>query len=624
MPYPVARMVPSGAGGLAEACDVGRCCEQEAYCCCDKCGLRLCGQHWGPSRCPHTDVHVSLKQHPPPLPPPPLEDLDFPPLPPPGGQQRRRLTGKQTVQNTLVKPEIKLEAEVDSEIRLPDLSSPGQYKKGGWRKCEHPQCESPSMTLLRLTGRKVGFKHLLDPTIACCGQCRRRPLLPLQRRESSEALGEPTSEAIVAVSTPVKRKFQDMNRLQESDLQAWDDDSAEALVDEYTYTVASPMKFALERWHMLYRIGKLVVGGKLKSATEAEVVFKPLRVPRKHIGKMVNQLKASDDHVALVNSIPADRQIGRHKHGALKYEQKMDLVTWVRLRESQNVPVTRDDVLAAMSEFIKANTGDVHAAASLNMYIDWREWVRKKVSDPGLHISSSKRARALRQIEANSLTKEATLAEYDRLQAILRRRNIAHFDVEEGRLVIDHPELLWACDEKGFNDERMSGQAVLHTSAVSNVSAQHSKSLRHVSVLSFVSAAGGRSTPAVVVAGKQWHRDWEKIWPGAVIAASPRGSFTGPLFVQLMAESFVHYVRVELGIKGMEEGSEQHQQCTPLAWPVLEKEAKAKAKAGLGGWSGSRPRPVPAGRATGCSVGGGLGFWAGLLPRQILFANRCF
>ena len=121
--------------------------------------------------------------------------------------------------------------------------------------------------------------------------------------------------------------------------------------------------------------------------------------------------------------------------------------------------------------------------------------------EPGLRLAISKKAKALRQIEATSLTREGVEAEFDRLSALLHRRSIADFDKSTGEVSIVATDRLWCCDEKGYNDESMSGQVVLVTVDNQNVTTQHSKSLKHISVLSFVSAAGEAAPPRGRVVG---------------------------------------------------------------------------------------------------------------------------
>ena len=139
--------------------------------------------------------------------------------------------------------------------------------------------------------------------------------------------------------------------------------------------------------------------------------------------------------------------------------------------------------------------------------------------------------------------------QYDVLCARLQRRGVGKRD-SNGDFQVEHPHLLYCADEKGFNDENLAGQSAVVTAGNANATAQHSKTLRHISVLTFASAAGEVAPPAVVVSGTMWHPDWQKIWPEAVVTASPRGSFTGEIFVKLAAETFIYHIRIVKKMKG--------------------------------------------------------------------------
>ena len=186
------RMVPSLAGGLAEACEVGDVCELEMHCCCAFCQKRLCAKHWGHSRCPHTEqvtgggslVLVSA----PPLPPPPNDNDAFPKLelgqPP---FRKRRITMKQSVPLPPSLPLVPSPPPTNiTPVKQPlppslALVPSRRPPKGGWRKCEHPLCKSGNDTLLRLTGSKHGFQHLVDKSLAVCGLCKNNPFVSWTR-----------------------------------------------------------------------------------------------------------------------------------------------------------------------------------------------------------------------------------------------------------------------------------------------------------------------------------------------------------------------------------------------------------------------------------------------------------
>ena len=257
----------------------------------------------------------------------------------------------------------------------------------------------------------------------------------------------------------------------------------------------------------------------------------------------------------LANNVPKTMQIGRFKTGWLTPKQKCDLVAWVRLRQGINVPLFKPDIKAAMEKFIAMNSLGKHTECTDAIYFDWRDWVRKNVVDSGFHIKTSTKAKALRQIEANALTRENLAAEFDRLEGLLRRHGIAVFDKESGKLNVTQPDRLWCTDEKGYNDDRLSGHTCIVTADCENPTSQHSKSLRHISVLTCISAAGEAAPPAIVLCGSSWHPDWKVIWPTAVCAATTKGSFTAELFVQLIAETFVHHVRVTLNMTGQQQST---------------------------------------------------------------------
>jgi len=543
-------MVQSLAGGEAEACEVGGTCPHELHCCCPFCYKRLCATHWGLSACPHLlpvpRRRLTTKTLPPlpPLPPPsdaPEGDEDREVVPPLPDDQDKPCSRPDAV--------VAVPAAVVAVPPCPVVAVPAAQTtpRGGWRKCEHPLCKTPNDTLLKLTGRKGGYEHLANPSLSVCGQCRRQPLPKADAELQLAVMSSP-------VSKDAKSKINvdcDMQPLSAAQIKLWEGDSVQSILKAYEHTAVKPMQFVAERWHMNLRIARLVLRGEVQSVVQAAVVFSALKTPRKRIGTALEMLKKSPDKiVAVANAVPQERFVGRYKEGAMTVKQKCDLVSWVRLREAANVPLVKAEIRGAMAAFCKANTGDVSATASDHMYLDWRDWVRKHVSDTGFRIGSSKKARALRQIEANALTKENAEREYDRLEALLRRRGIAVYDCHDSKLVVTDPSRIWCCDEKGFNDEVMSGKSVVVTKDNDNVTFQHSKSLKHISVLSFISGDGSAAPPAVVLSGQRWHPDWKTIWPEAITSCTKKGSFNAELFVQMVAESFVHHVRVVLKLKG--------------------------------------------------------------------------
>jgi hypothetical protein len=273
----------------------------------------------------------------------------------------------------------------------------------------------------------------------------------------------------------------------------------------------------------------------------------------------------AEDRHGLANSLPKSYQIGRYGQGSMTDKQKLDLVAWCRHRETMNTTLTKAEIVAAIKRFALSNAGRavVDSVEDLdhelkmmkldanwdNIYLDWRQWVRRTVADHNLHIRSSKKIRSLRQIEANALTHEAVEGEFDRIQARLRRRGVGAYD-DAGHFSIHDPSRPWCADEKGFNDEAVAGLSRIHTLANVSPSTQHSKTIKHLSVLTFISADGSVAPPGVVVSGKSWHPDYKTIWPEAFISANEKGSMTSALWVQMVAETFIHHVRVVKKMEG--------------------------------------------------------------------------
>jgi len=543
-------MVPSMAGGLAEACEVGGVggvCNLEMHCCCPFCLKRLCAMHWQSSRCPgHSDVHETIDnkklQSPsclPPLPPPPepplADEKQYPSLPPPGQPPSKlcRLSKKTTVPAPMAQATMDFEqlATMDPKDSMLLAKTP-QSIKGGWLKCQHPACDSPQETLYKLTGRKQGFEHFTEAGLKVCTSCRKVPLIVSPQPAEKQS------------------KKRSWRFLTAEDIDEWQKDTPEKVLETYQHTADKPMLFTTERWQLAMRVACLIERSVLDNALTASKVFKDLRLTRQKISDAFRSWTESKNKVELANNVPKAMQLGRYKTGWLTPKQKCDLVAWVRLRQAINVPVFKTDVKAAMCKLIDVNTAGHITECTDKIYFDWRDWVRKNVADSSLFIKTSSKAKALRQIEANALTRENLAAEFDRLEGLLRRQGIAVFDKESGQVTITEPSRLWCTDEKGFNDDRLSGHTCIVTADYQNPTSQHSKSIKHISVLTCLNAAGEAAPPAVVLSGSQWHPDWKAIWPAAVCAATPKGSFNGELFVQLIAETFVHHVRVTLNMTG--------------------------------------------------------------------------
>ena len=429
---------------------MGDVCELEMHCCCAFCQKRLCAKHWGHSRCPHTEQVTGggslVPLSAPPLPPPPNDNDAFPKLelgqPP---FRKRRITMKQSVPLPPSLPLVPSPPPTNiTPVKQPlppslALVPSRPPPKGGWRKCEHPLCKSGNDTLLRLTGSKHGFQHLVDKSLAVCGPCKNQPILVMN--EIAGTAGESSPE--VKTSKLKVDVDHDLKPLTVKQMETWKSDTTEVIIEAYKHTAANPMRFVTERWHMNVRIAGMFPGSAFKTISDAESAFDALKTPRKAISVAVAAVRRSPEDVQKVaNTVPNNRQVGRFKNGMLSYKQKCDLVSWVRLRQGTNVPLTRGEIMGAITEYYKSNTGDQKALATEAMYHDWRDWVRKHVHDPGFRITTSKKAKALRQIEASALSREGADAGFDRLSALLRRRGIADFDKSTSEVFIAEPSRL--------------------------------------------------------------------------------------------------------------------------------------------------------------------------------------
>ena len=131
---------------------------------------------------------------------------------------------------------------------------------------------------------------------------------------------------------------------------------------------------------------------------------------------------------------------------------------------------------------------------------------------------------------------------FDFLEANLVKRGVAEHPIG-GSMQITKPSHFWFLDEKGLNDESMKSFTAVTTRGNQNPTTQHGHTLSHISVLNIISASGEVARPAVVVARKQYHPEWEALWPEAVLDNSEKGSFTAVSFVQLLADTFIDHVR---------------------------------------------------------------------------------
>jgi hypothetical protein len=171
------------------------------------------------------------------------------------------------------------------------------------------------------------------------------------------------------------------------------------------------------------------------------------------------------------------------------------------------------------------------------VYWGWRDWIRRYM--PSEFRMTSGVAKGIRSVEARILTAASVANDMD----ALRRRLVTHNILDPATDQIVLPDALWCADEKGFNDEKLSGAATVCTVGGSQPTGNIGKILRHISVLTAVSASGRAAPPAVVMAGANYHEKWNNLWPEATIDATPRGSFTARTFVVLLAETFIKMIR---------------------------------------------------------------------------------
>ena len=419
----------------------------------------------------------------------------------------------------------------------------------GWPRCQHPLCSSPGRTLRYLTGKTRGVEHVTQPNMQCCFRCQRLPLAP---HEPPTSAGGCLDLVAVGAVQPAE-------------------DSEERLWSDFGHTVTKPMLYVEERWALLCRVAGLIEAGAdgFENAFAASKMCARLRLKRHKLKLALNSVRRCDIPQQAI-PVPPALQLGRYKQGVLTAPQQIDLVRWCHLREKMGHPVTKSEILHAMARYMKVNTqkdwpenwdnlqawldcaraqkycAEVSVA---NVYVAWRDWQVRHLKDPAGRISCSRRVRSMQSESANSVTKAGVFQCQSKLAARLRWAGIAELD-SHGDVVITHPERFWQCDEKGFNDESLSGGRALKSHCNSQAVAQVARALRHVSVLTFVSAAGQCCPASVVMAGKSFHSDWNRLWPDARIACAPRGSFVAATFVEMMVSCFCKHVREALGLEG--------------------------------------------------------------------------
>lgn len=407
-------------------------------------------------------------------------------------------------------------------------------------------CPTPRETLMSLTGRKDGFGHCLDRSLRVCGVCRRAPLVTSPVVEKRKLC----SKAVVLAP-----------------LEEWANDTAESLIESYAHTAEHPQLFSRERWHLSCRVVHLMEKTGQRSIAKAVALLRPLRLAR---GKVAEAYKRWHDtpeqeRAGLAEQPPRSRQIGKYGEGLITAKQKRDLAIWVQCRQKANNCVVKAEVLMALQRFKQQNVGSEwspgHALEAVEvaelasdpslegMYVAWRHWLAKEQGASGLRILTHRKVKPVRSVEAMTLTPNTVFVSYQELRSRLRHRGIVTMD-NVGNLTVGRPELLWCTDEKGFNDEALNGLQVLSCASCKQANGAVSRGLRHVTVLSCVSAAGEAAPPAVVMSSKSFHPDWQILWPEAHFAYSERGSVTKLSFVELMANAFCKHIRQTLRLEG--------------------------------------------------------------------------
>ena len=176
------------------------------------------------------------------------------------------------------------------------------------------------------------------------------------------------------------------------------------------------------------------------AAEAAEVLARQL--PHQTISRTVSAWQASEDRGRLAAFPPAWAQAGKHGSGVVTTEQKLDLVRWIRMRESLNVPVRRSDLTTALAKYWMLNAVGLQADESMenlessckfqqfcrqhqmrHVYDDFFKWARANVG-PDVQPSRG-RARGLRSVEAAVVTPSSVSEEFAVLGRLLQKHGIA-------------------------------------------------------------------------------------------------------------------------------------------------------------------------------------------------------
>ena len=189
----------------------------------------------------------------------------------------------------------------------------------------------------------------------------------------------------------------------------------------------------------------------------------PLKLTRQKLNRAQSYWNRSKDNPQLIRNPPKEFKIGKYKGGVLLDEHKMDLALWVRRREQMNSALGKAEVLKAIATLVKINKGlvveetieeefDIQSSSEyLNIYKGWLLWCKQHLPRDW-HIET-RLNKPVRVVEASALTPKSVELEQSELKAVLLKHGIMD-PVSE---VITRPELFWALDEKGFNDERLAG-----------------------------------------------------------------------------------------------------------------------------------------------------------------------
>jgi len=416
------------------------------------------------------------------------------------------------------------------------VATPPSAGKGGWRRCGHPHCRNTQYTLLRLTGRKDGVPHRLRADVRVCKECKSLPWPGHSSPEKRDAL-------LIG---------------HDLDPSQWAADSPAKLVDLYAHTAQAPQKFSYERWVLTCRVCRLLclppADRPARDPYNMAKMLRPLRLSRQRIARALEHWKPGEDNSELIAYPPRGFVVGKYGKGALSQAQKKDLAIWVRGREQMNVGVAKAEILHAIAKFMAVNSGiqvsdyvemeemdEDTARRAANAYRSWLTWVHDNMPE-GYRIQS-KIARTVKAVEAAAMTPASVQAELNEIRELLVRHNIMCPESSE----ITKPHLLWCLDEKGLNDERLSAARLLYTRAAKMSCAATARQLRHLSVLSCVSASGLAAPAGVVLSGHRYHPKWSELWPEAVIHCTPKGSFTARNFVEVLGETLIPFLRDQAG-----------------------------------------------------------------------------